>query len=66
MTFVNPYRDKPKPPPAQTEVEAGNYLLMLFRLLGVPMPRPEDRKAVERVGELLMRWWRNKQRDWAE
>ena len=57
------FTNKPKPPPAVKEIEHGNYLLMIFRFIGVPMPKHKDEVAVERVGQLLTRWWRNMHRD---
>jgi hypothetical protein len=44
---------------AQKEIGGGNYLVTAFRVFGIGMPTKVDAKAVERVGALLRRKWRN-------
>jgi hypothetical protein len=57
--YPDKFKDPPKKAPGQQEVIAGNYLLMISRALRVPITSKEDEKAIERVGELYRRWWRN-------
>jgi hypothetical protein len=57
MGFTNPYLEERKKSPGEIEVEHGNFLLMLFRFLKVPMPHKADHAAVERTGQLLTRKW---------
>ena len=62
MAGFNPFeKEKRKSSPGEKEVERGNLLIMVFRYLGVPMPRgEEDEAAVSRAGILLLRWIRNR------
>lgn len=55
----NPFLDPPKKSPGEKEVEAGGYLVMIFRLLHIRMIYRKDVEAVQRTGELIKRWWRN-------
>lgn len=57
---INPYEEKRKPSPGEEEVVVGGYLLDLFRRFKIDVPSEEDKRAVERVGGLLKRWWRTK------
>ncbi len=53
----NAYREDRQPSKGEKEVQMGNYLVMLFRLLRIPMPEVGDVWAVERTGQLIKRWW---------
>ena len=55
----NPYLEPRKPSPGEKEVATGSLLVELFRLLGIRMVYQKDVDAVQRVGELVKRWWRN-------
>ena len=52
---LNPYQEERQQSQGEREVENGNFLLSIFRLLKVPMPNERDPEAVERVGVLLTR-----------
>lgn len=57
--YPDKFKEPPKKAPGQEEVIAGNYLLMISRLLKVPISSKADEKAIERTGELYRRWWRS-------
>ena len=56
----NPYLDSREPSPGEKEQEYGGLLLVVFKFLGVPMPKEGDAAAVSRTSILLLRWLRNR------
>ena len=53
--FPNPYHEDRKISEGEQEVVMGEYLLILFRFLHIPIPHEADVVAIKRTGELVQR-----------
>lgn len=57
MEGLDPFKEKRKPSLGEKEVQMGEWLLMGFRFLKIPMPLDSDPDSVRRVGVLIRRKW---------